>query len=206
MRRARLEDARIKMVFALFFAACGGRSVVDGADGDRASGEEASSGGTRAKEEDELVPGGAPSGSGDASGESGGNDGRAGGHSADDTCAKPLHPDPECRGIKSNAACALDGKECNLRCGFLDSGTRTCRCDAGVTWACSACDFSTSGMQPFPDVTTCGPDVIEGASCPELWVVCGAGTEACACVRPNDLPECGQSWDCGKPPPAPGSW
>jgi hypothetical protein len=106
--------------------------------------------------------------------------------------------DPECRGIKSNMACIIEGKQCpNLACGLADSGRRECNC--ATTWACSACDFTNSPFRDAPcDLPACPAEAADVVPCTQLNAVCTAvGSEVCACYQdPLD----GLIWDCDRPP------
>jgi hypothetical protein len=106
--------------------------------------------------------------------------------------------DPECRGIKSNMACPLEGKLCsNLSCGLADSGRRNCAC--ATNWTCSACDYSSSPFRDRPAcLTQCPADAADEVPCTLQNFVCGPiGAEYCACYSsPSD----GLIWDCDSPP------
>lgn len=104
----------------------------------------------------------------------------------------------ECKGIKSNMACAVEGTDCpGLPCGLADSGVRACKC--ATNWTCSACDFSASPFKDKPaDITTCTTEA-DKLPCTDSGKVCegAAGGEVCACA-PDD--EGALIWDCDKPP------
>jgi hypothetical protein len=110
----------------------------------------------------------------------------------------PPNTDPECKGIRTNQPCALDGKMCpNLPCGLADSGRRQCSC--ATNWQCTSCDNSNSWISTPPcDILPCPPEVADEVSCTSEHTVCGpVGSEYCACYRsPTD----GLIWDCDSPP------
>jgi hypothetical protein len=107
----------------------------------------------------------------------------------------------ECKGIKSNMACPVEGTDCpGLACGLADSGVRACKC--ATNWTCSACDFSASQFKDKPtDITTCTTEA-DKLPCTESGKVCeGApGGEVCACAADD---EGALIWDCDK---APSTW
>ena len=110
----------------------------------------------------------------------------------------PPNADPECKGIRSNMACSLEGKACpSLVCGLGDSGRRQCNC--ATTWTCTACDYSNS---PFRDrcaeIPLCPVDAADEVPCAVLNTVCGpVAGEYCACYQ---SPYDGLIWDCDNPP------
>jgi hypothetical protein len=108
------------------------------------------------------------------------------------------NPDQECRGIKSNQACMIEGKSCpNMACGLADSGRRDCNC--ATNWTCSACNYDNSPFKDRPaDVPACPPEAGDEVPCTEMNAVCQpAGTEVCACYQ--DAMD-GLIWDCDSPP------
>jgi len=127
--------------------------------------------------------------------------GSPGGIPAGTAGALPRNSDPECKGIKSNQACVLEGKACpNLVCGLGDSGRRECNC--ATNWTCSACDYSSSPFRARPAfIPVCTPDVADEVPCTTENQLCGpVGPEYCACFS-----SCtdGLIWDCDN---APSTW
>jgi hypothetical protein len=112
----------------------------------------------------------------------------------------PPNTDPQCKGIRTNQPCALDGTMCpNLACGLADSGRRQCNC--ATNWACTSCDNSNSWTSSPPcDILACPAEVADEVPCAEEQTICGPLTngEYCACWNsPSD----GLSWDCDAAPP-----
>lgn len=108
--------------------------------------------------------------------------------------------DPECKGIKSNMACPIEGKQCpDLVCGLADSGRRSCTC--ATNWVCTSCDYTNSPFKDRPlDIQQCPPDAADEAPCLNQNVVCGpVGSEYCACYF--DARDGALAWDCDSPPP-----
>jgi hypothetical protein len=109
-----------------------------------------------------------------------------------------VNSDLECRGIRSNMPCALEGKQCsNLACGLADSGRRTCAC--ATNWQCVLCDFTNSPFRDRPAVIPqCPASAADEVACTQQNSVCGpVGAEYCACyLNPTD----GLIWDCDSPP------
>jgi hypothetical protein len=104
----------------------------------------------------------------------------------------------ECKGIKSNMACPVEGTDCpGLACGLADSGVRACKC--ATNWTCSACDFSASKFKDKPATTTTCTTEADKLPCTTDGAVCeGApGGEVCACAADD---EGALIWDCDKAP------
>jgi len=109
-----------------------------------------------------------------------------------------VNTDPECKGIKSNMSCPIEGKMCpNLVCGLADSGTRECNC--ATNWTCTSCDYTNSWVRDRPaDIPACPAEATDEAPCLENMTVCGpVGSEYCACY--TDATD-GLIWDCDSPP------
>jgi len=108
------------------------------------------------------------------------------------------NPDPECKGISTGKACAIEAKMCpGMACGIADSGRRDCAC--ATNWSCDPCDYTDSPFRDRPaDIVACPGDAADEAPCTTLNQVCGpVGTEYCACYQ--DATD-GLVWDCDKPP------
>jgi hypothetical protein len=182
------------MLTALGIVACSSADTPEGDDegtggssgsGGSATGGSAPTGGTASGG---TATGGTSSGGtstgGSATGGTGGTDGP--------------NIDPECKGIKSNGACTLEGKACpNLVCGLADSGRRECNC--ATTWSCTTCNYDNSPFKDRPaDIPACPTGVGDEVPCTELNAVCGpSGSEYCACYQ--DATD-GLIWDCDSPP------
>lgn len=110
-----------------------------------------------------------------------------------------VNTDPNCRGIRNQMPCAIEGTMCpSLPCGLADSGRRQCAC--ATVWTCTSCDFSESVFRDRPaNIAPCPLEVADEVACTEVNTVCGpvAAGEYCACyLSPTD----GPIWDCDSPP------
>src|SRR6186713_1376102 len=68
------------------------------------------------------------------------------------------NPDPECKGISTGKACAIEAKMCpGMACGIADSGRRDCTC--ATNWTCDPCDYTDSPFRDRPaDIVACPGD------------------------------------------------
>jgi hypothetical protein len=123
--------------------------------------------------------------------------------------------DPECKGIRNDMACTVEGKACpNMACGLGDMGRRDCNC--ATNWSCASCSHVGTPIETKPatadtacsgvtagDPCSMSPDSPESVCNPNMTPDNMIMEEYCMCASdptdPSEMPE----WNCDD---APSSW